>query len=132
MTVSQTERNDKPELPSQAGSGKKTKTDALTTQEEQIGQADGRAQAFMEEKDSDSRTRSYSGVMEAVIAVILVSFTLFELWANLTGSLGAVKLRTAHIMVLLPLAFMLYPTYRSESRLRKSMPVWEGGVCRHV
>ena len=129
MTVSQTERNEKPELQSQAGSGKKPKTDALSTQEEQIEQADGRAQAFMEEKDSDSRTRSYSGVMEAVIAVILVSFTLFELWANLTGSLGAVKLRTAHIMVLLPLAFMLYPTYRSEPRLRKSMPVWDYVLC---
>ena len=74
---------------------------------------DRKAQELMEEKDSDSRTRVYTGWMETLVSVILVGFTLFQVWANLTGTLGAVKLRAAHIMILLPLAFMLYPTWRT-------------------
>ena len=62
---------------------------------------------LMEETDSDSRIREYTGVMEHLITVVLVCFAAFQLWANLTGTLGAVKLRAAHIMLLLPLAFML-------------------------
>ena len=90
---------------------------------------DRKAQELMEETDSDSRTRVYTGFMEKAVAVILVGFALFQLWANLTGTLGAVKLRTAHIMILLPLAFMLYPTYRTERKKRKFMPVWDVILC---
>ena len=49
----------------------------------------------------------------------------FQVWANMFGTLGAVKLRTAHIMFLLPLAFTLYPTLRRERRRRRLMPVWD-------
>ncbi|MBQ9262829.1 MAG: TRAP transporter fused permease subunit [Clostridia bacterium] len=86
---------------------------------------DQKAQQLMEEKDSDSRTRVYSGIFDKLIIVILAAFAVFQVWANMTGTLGAVKLRTAHIMVLLPLAFMLYPTYKKERRKRKSMPWWD-------
>ena len=83
----------------------------------------------MEEADSDSRTRVYSGVADKLLSVLLVGFALFQLWANLTGTLGAVKLRTAHILILLPLAFLLYPTYRSERRKRRMPPVWDLLLC---
>lgn len=86
---------------------------------------DLKAQKLVEEKDADSRTRVYTGVMEKALTVILVIWALFQLWANMTGSLGAVKLRAAHIMFLLPLTFLLYPTYKSERRRRKLMPVWD-------
>ena len=66
-------------------------------------QLDQRALSLMEEADSDSRTRVYSGVADKLLSVLLVGFALFQLWANLTGTLGAVKLRTAHILILLPL-----------------------------
>ncbi|MDY3831701.1 MAG: TRAP transporter fused permease subunit, partial [Candidatus Ventricola sp.] len=46
-------------------------------------------------------------------------------WANTFGTLGAVKLRTAHIMFLLPLALMLYPTYKKERRRRRMIPAWD-------
>ena len=84
-----------------------------------------KAQQLMEETDSDSRTRTYTGVMDGIITVILVGFAVFQLWANLTGTLGAVKLRSAHVMILLPLAFLLYPTTKRERRTRKWMPVWD-------
>ena len=84
-----------------------------------------KAQHLMEETDSDSRTRTYVGVMDGILTVVLVCFAVFQVWANLTGTLGAVKLRAAHVMVLLPLAFLLYPTYRKERRKRRWVPAWD-------
>ena len=84
---------------------------------------DERAQRLAEERDADSRTRSYTGWADKVVTVLLVFWTAFELWANLTGKLGAVKLRTAHILFLLPLCFLLYPAFRKEKRRRKMPPV---------
>ena len=92
-------------------------------------QLDQKALALMEEADKDSRTRVYSGVTGMLLSVLLAGFALFQLWANLTGTLGAVKLRTAHILILLPLAFLLYPTYRSERRKRRAPPLWDLLLC---
>ena len=88
-----------------------------------------KAQHLMEETDSDSRTRTYVGVMDGILTVVLVCFAVFQVWANLTGTLGAVKLRAAHVMVLLPLAFLLYPTYRKERRKRRWVPAWDVLLC---
>ena len=63
--------------------------------------------------------------MDGILTAVLVCFAIFQVWANLTGTLGAVKLRAAHVMVLLPLAFLLYPTYRKERRTRSWMPAWD-------
>ena len=86
---------------------------------------DVKAQKLMEEKDSESRTRVFTGPMSKVLTGILIIWTLFQVWANTFGMIGAVKLRTAHIMFLLPLAFMLYPTYKKERRRRACVPVWD-------
>ena len=39
------------------------------------------------------------------------------------------RLRAAHIMILLPLAFLLYPTRKAERRKRSFPPVWDVGLC---
>ena len=96
---------------------------------DQLEKLDQKTQNLMEEKDSDSRMRVYTGPMATAVSAILVIFTLFQLWANLTGTLGAVRLRTAHIMFLLPLAFLLYPTWKRECRGRKLAPVWDVVLC---
>ena len=80
---------------------------------------DDKAQKLVEEKDADSRTRVYAGPMETVLTAVLIVWAIFQIWANTFGTLGAVKLRTAHIMFLLPLAFTLYPTFRKERRRRR-------------
>ena len=90
---------------------------------------DRKAQELVEETESDSRTRVYSGIMDHVVTVILAGFAVFQLWANMTGSLGAVRLRAAHIMILLPLAFLLYPTWRTERRRRRFPPFWDVVLC---
>ena len=75
---------------------------------------DDKAQKLVEEKDADSRLRVYVGPMEKALMAVLLIWAVFQVWANMFGTLGAVKLRTAHIMFLLPLALTLYPTFKKE------------------
>ena len=86
---------------------------------------DDKAQKLVEEKDADSRLRVYVGPMEKALTAVLLIWAVFQVWANMFGTLGAVKLRTAHIMFLLPLAFTLYPTFKKERRRRRLMPIWD-------
>ena len=86
---------------------------------------DEKAKRLMEDKDTESRTRILEGTLEKVFALALIAFAVFEIWANTLGTLGAVKLRTAHIMFLLPLAVTLYPTFKTERRIRKRLPPWD-------
>ena len=86
---------------------------------------DDKAQKLVEDKDADSRLRVYIGPMEKTLTAVLLIWAAFQVWANMFGTLGAVKLRTAHIMFLLPLAFTLYPTFKKERRRRRFMPVWD-------
>lgn len=83
---------------------------------------DKKAQQLMEDRDAESRTRVFEGTLNKVFTVVLVIWAIFQVWANTFGTLGAVKLRTAHIMFLLPLALMLYPTYKKERRRRRMIP----------
>lgn len=86
---------------------------------------DAKAQKLMEDKDAESRTRILVGPVEKVFTAVLIIWAIFQVWANTFGTLGAVKLRTTHIMFLLPLAITLYPTFKKERRRRTSLPVWD-------
>ena len=86
---------------------------------------DKKAQQLMEDRDAESRTRVFEGTLNKVFTVVLVIWAIFQVWANTFGTLGAVKLRTAHIMFLLPLALMLYTTYKKERRRRRMIPAWD-------
>jgi len=100
----------------------------MTQKLNQTGSADelnAKAQKLMEEKDAESRTRSFTGILEKLFTAVLIVWALFQIWANTVGTLGAVKLRTAHIMFLLPLTFMIYPAYRKERRRRSMIPLWD-------
>ncbi len=86
-----------------------------------------RAQALVEEKDSESRLRQYkpAGLISRALSVILVCFSLFQLYASTFGTLDAMKLRSYHIIFLLVLAFLLYPAYRREKRKRNLPTFWD-------
>lgn len=86
---------------------------------------DKRTQRLMEDKDAESRTRVLEGTLNKVFTAVLVIWAVFQVWANTFGTLGAVKLRTAHILFLLPLSLMLYPTHKKERRRRRSIPWWD-------
>lgn len=87
--------------------------------------ADARTRSLMEEKETESRTRALEGALGVAFSVILVAFALFELWANTVGTLGTMKMRMAHILFLLPLTFMLYPSYRKQNRRCRRLPLWD-------
>lgn len=86
---------------------------------------DAKAQQLMEDKDAESRTRVFTGPMQIALTVLLLVWAVAQLYWNMFGTLGAVKLRTAHILFLLPFAFALYPTYKKERRRRASLPAWD-------
>lgn len=86
---------------------------------------DARAQQLMEDKDAESRTRILTGLLDKAFTAVLIIWAVFQIWINTFGTLGAVKMRTAHIMFLLPLAVTLYPTFKRERRRRKNLPLWD-------
>ena len=86
---------------------------------------DARAQQLMEDKDAESRTRILTGLLDKAFTAVLIIWAVFQIWINTFGTLGAIKMRTAHIMFLLPLAVTLYPTFKRERRRRKNLPLWD-------
>lgn len=89
------------------------------------GMTDARTRSLMEEKETESRTRTLDGALGMAFSAILVGFALFELWANTVGTLGTMKLRMAHIQFLLPLTFMLYPSHKKQQRHCRRLPLWD-------
>ena len=86
---------------------------------------DEKAQKLVQQKDAESRTRILTGPAQLIFTAVLIIWAVFQVWANTVGTLGAVKLRAAHILFLLPLAIALYPTCKKERRRRSSLPVWD-------
>lgn len=84
-----------------------------------------KAQAMLEEKEADSRMRTYNGFMGKAIGVLLCIWTVFQLYFTTIGSISAVNLRAFHCIFLLMFTFILFPTYKSEKRVRSIPPVWD-------
>ena len=77
-----------------------------------------KAQALLEEKEAESRMRTYPGFMGRVIALLLVLWTIFQLYYTTLGAISAVNLRAFHCIFLLLFTFLLFPAYRREKRIR--------------
>ncbi len=87
-----------------------------------------KAQALLEEKEADSRTRTYSGPMGAAITAALCLWAVFQLYFTTFGAISAVNLRAFHCIFLLSFTFLLYPTYKKERRARRFPPVWDAAL----
>ncbi len=84
-----------------------------------------KAQELLEEKDSESRTRTYTGPMGTLLTVLLFAWAVFQIYFTTFGVMSAVNLRAFHCAFLLCFTFLLYPTYKKERRTRKAPPVWD-------
>ena len=62
--------------------------------------------SLIEEKERESRTRRLTGPMGRLLSVVLVCFSLFQLYATVSGTLDAMTLRSVHILFLLSCAFL--------------------------
>ena len=75
-----------------------------------------KAQELLEEKEAESRTRTYVGPLGTILTVLLCGWTLFQLYFTTFGVISAVNLRAFHCIFLLCFTFLLYPTYKKEKR----------------
>ena len=83
------------------------------------------AQRLLEEKEAESRVRTYMGPTGKVITVLLCVWTVIQLYYSTIGLISATSLRAIHTIFLLAFTFLLYPTYKKERRVRKLPPVWD-------
>jgi TRAP transporter 4TM/12TM fusion protein len=81
------------------------------------------AQKLLEEKDADMRVRSYNGLLNTAVIILLIGWTIFQLYFNTIGRMSAISLRAYHAMFLLLFTFLLYPGYPKEKRKRKFLPI---------
>ncbi len=86
---------------------------------------DKKAQELLEEKEADSRMRTYIGPLSKVLVVLLCIWTVFQLYFTTLGAISAINLRAFHCIFLLLFTFLLFPTYKKEKRVRKLPPVWD-------
>ena len=86
---------------------------------------DKKAQELLEEKEADSRMRTYIGLMSKILVVLLCIWTVFQLYFTTLGAISAIDLRAFHCIFLLLFTFLLFPTYKKEKRVRKLPPVWD-------
>ena len=90
----------------------KTREGALTQAE-----LDKKAQELLEEKEADSRMRTYLGPMSKIIVVLLCVWTVFQLYFTTLGASSAINLRAFHCIFLLLFTFLLFPTYKKEHEI---------------
>ena len=88
---------------------------------------DQKARELLEEKEAESRMRTYSGSMSRVITALLCLWTAFQLYFTTIGAISAVNLRSFHCIFLLLFTFLLFPGYKSEKRIRR-FPPWQDMV----
>lgn len=84
-----------------------------------------KAQKLLEEKEAESRTRTYTGAMGTAVSVLLCIWTVFQLYFSTIGPISAINLRAFHCIFLLSFTFLLYPACKKERRVRKLPPVWD-------
>ena len=108
--------------------GKKgTGADRGSVKKETLSQEvlDKKAQELLEEKEADSRMRTYKGPMSRILVALLCVWTVFQLYFTTVGVISAINLRAFHCIFLLLFTFLLFPSYKKEKRVRKLPPVWD-------
>ena len=84
-----------------------------------------KARKLLEEKEADSKLRSYPGVFGHAVTVLFIIWSIFQLYATTIGKIDAMRLRTWHLLFLLMFTFLLFPTYKTEPLKRKTPPAWD-------
>lgn len=76
------------------------KKDQLTEEEKE---------ALMQKYDAESNTRKLTGIIATVVFLVLIAFSLFQLYTGAFGQYTAYIQRTVHLGFALVLIFLLYP-----------------------
>jgi len=107
------------------------KVDGRAQTEEQIlnreigGELDAKAKELLEEKEAESRMRTYTGPFAKVVTALLCVWAAFQIYFTTIGTISAINLRAIHCIFLLMFTFLLFPTYKKEKRVRSAPPWWD-------
>lgn len=105
--------------------GVSSKNISQETQELTQAELQDKAQALLEEVDTESRFRKYRGAWEKVMVVFSIVWVAFQLYYTTIGTMEAITLRSYHVLFLMLYCFMLYPAYKKENRKRKLPSVFD-------
>lgn len=67
---------------------------------------------LMEKYDTESNTRDLTGVIAKVVFILLIAFSLFQIYTGIFGQYTAYVQRTVHLGFALVLIFLLFPARR--------------------
>ncbi|ABR46867.1 TRAP transporter, 4TM/12TM fusion protein [Alkaliphilus metalliredigens QYMF] len=93
--------------------------------EEKQEEITGKAKEILEKNEDVYKVRVYLGSFSKVVTIIAVFWSLFQLYATGFGVFDAIRLRAWHIIFLFTMAFLLYPTYSKEKKVRSVPPIWD-------
>lgn len=78
-------------------------------------------EALMQKYDTESNTRKLTGIVAIVVFVLLIAFSLFQLYTGYYGTLTAYFQRTIHLGFALILIFLLFPTRKKSTKNRNKV-----------
>ncbi|MGI6694720.1 MAG: TRAP transporter permease [Christensenellales bacterium] len=84
-----------------------------------------KAQALLEEVDTESRFRKYKGGWDKLIVVFSLIWVVFQLYFTTIGTMEAITFRAYHVLFLMLYCFMIYPAYKKENRKRKLPSIFD-------
>lgn len=71
---------------------------------------------LLEKYDAESNTRNLKGIMAKAVFVILIAFSLFQIYTGVFGQYTAYLQRTVHLGFALVLIFLLFPAIRKKRK----------------
>lgn len=71
---------------------------------------------LLEKYDAESNTRNLKGIMAKAVFVILIAFSLFQIYTGVFGQYTAYLQRTVHLGFALVLIFLLFPAIRKKKK----------------
>ncbi|WP_077602356.1 TRAP transporter permease [Oceanobacillus sojae] len=75
-------------------------------------------QELLEKYDAESKTRNLKGKLAQVIFLLLIAFSVFQLYTGIFGQLTAYIQRTVHLGFALSLIFLLFPAARGMKKTK--------------
>ena len=95
------------------------------------------AEEVLRKYDKGSDFRVLSGIQNKILVLILLSFSLFQLYTAIFGALDAVIQRAAHLGFGLSLVYLLYPSRKSFSKTKLHpldvvLSILAASVCLYV
>lgn len=102
-----------------------TKDNEQLTNKDQAGLTEEEQEELLRKYDAESNTRSLTGIIAWVVFILLISFSLFQVFTGFKGSFTAYIQRTVHLGFALTLIFLLFPAKRDTLKWRRSIPWYD-------